>query len=483
MSMVLRKNLIVITALFAVLVLVFAGVQFAAAHNADGLAGYWNFDVDGADPTLDSSGHGNSGDINGGAVYTFAGIAPIIGNQNALMFDGSDDFVEVAPDSELDMTGAYSISAWVDVTDVPVGNYRPIAFRGTTNANDIEVYVQHTSGNLIVAHNRGNAGTFDYVGFANPTVGLLFHLAVTYDGTNVQAYYDGVAQSVVQQLGALAVATPLDTDKGWWFGKVDHSAFVGTHFFKGLLDEVRIYDRALSVDEVATLADEDDDGVGGSADLCPDTEEDDFSPGFGQAKNRWMWDGSNWVSSGKPGSQGGFDPDMADTYGCSGEQILERLVEATGLPFDGHYKYGVTKSILDEWHAGLYPLETMTIPAAQETDTSSNTVLQSGEDYVITAYGTASAIDGDSILFDAEYSSTNGEDPWVDGVTGYEIYGVDLLDLMLNGEFVNWGAYNAGHVYTQEVAGSDAPLALRVYDVFYSNNHYDLFADIAVKLW
>ena len=68
-------------------------------------------------------------------------------------------------------------------------------------------------------------------------------------------------------------------------------------------------------------------------------------------------------------------------------------------------------------------------------------------------------------------------------MTGYEIYGVNLLDLMVNGGFVNWGAYNAGNVYTHEVAGSDAPLALRVYDVFYSNNHYDLFADIAVKLW
>ena len=224
-----------------------------AAHNADGLAGYWNFDDDTANPTLDSSGHSNDGAISGGAAYTAAGIAPVPGNQNALTFDGGDDYVTVANDSELDMTGAYSLSAWVNVTDVPVGTYRPIAFRGATNANDIEVYVQHTSGDLIVAHNRGNAGTFDYVGFDNPTVGSLFHLVVTYDGTDVRAYYDGVAAAVVQ--GTTAVTAPLDTNKGWWLGKVDHSAFGGINLFKGLLDEVRIYGTALDADEIAALGD------------------------------------------------------------------------------------------------------------------------------------------------------------------------------------------------------------------------------------
>jgi len=96
-------------------------------------------------------------------------------------------------------------------------------------------------------------GTFDFVGFDNPPVGSLFHLVVTYDGTNVQAYYNDVAPAVVQQ--TTAVGAPLDTDKGWWLGKVDHSAFGGTHLFKGTLDEVRIYSSALSADEVAALGD------------------------------------------------------------------------------------------------------------------------------------------------------------------------------------------------------------------------------------
>src|SRR3989344_4930014 len=205
-----------------------------AAHNADGLAGYWNFD-EGSGTTAADSAHTNDGTIIGTAAYETipALTAPVPGNDSALIFDGDGDYVEITNDPELDMTSAYSISTWVNVTDVPAGTYRPIAFRGATNSNDIEVYVQWGSGDLIVAHNRGNGGGFDFVGFANPPAGSLFHLVVTYGSGIVQAYYDGVPAAVVQQ--TTAVTAPLDTDRGWWIGKVDHSAFGGPHLFKGTL--------------------------------------------------------------------------------------------------------------------------------------------------------------------------------------------------------------------------------------------------------
>src|SRR3989344_6608880 len=130
--------------------LAFVPMTFAA-HNADGLQGYWSLD-DGADPTADTSGHSNDGDVDGSAAFTGTGIAPVVGNVSALTFDGVDDFVTVAHDDDLDFTSAYTVSAWVNVTDVPANTYRPIAFRGTTDANDIEVYVQAISGDLIVAH-------------------------------------------------------------------------------------------------------------------------------------------------------------------------------------------------------------------------------------------------------------------------------------------------------------------------------------------
>lgn len=216
-------------------------------------------------------------------------------------------------------------------------------------------------------------------------------------------------------------------------------------------------------------------------DKCPGTTTDTTL--LSQGTNRWIWDGSKWKTVLPKGTGPTFTPTMDYTYGCSCTQILNNMKNTTGLDFGGHYKYGCSKSILEDWHNGTYLLETVTIPAIQETDTLSNTVLKTGYDYVITAKGTASAIEDNSILFDAEYSSTSGENPWVDGVTGYEGFGLNLLDLMVNGGFIDWGAYNPLHIYTHTVSGANAPLGLRVWDVYYPNNLGNLTADIAVKLW
>src|SRR3989344_4794273 len=254
-------------ALAVIVIAIIASAGFAFAAYPSAPAGYWALNEQVGIVANDASGNGNNGAINGGALYetSTALIAPTPGNDSALTFDGVDDFVSVPNNPTLDMTAAYSLAAWVNVIDI--STYRPILFRGATDADDIEVYVQSGTGDLIVAHNRGNGGTFDYVGFSPPPVGTLFHLTVTFDGTNVQAYYDGVAASVAQ--GAATVDAPLDTNKDWMIGKVDHVGFGGIFFFKGLLDEVFIYDRALTGTEVTFLATPsethfvDDDGIVG----------------------------------------------------------------------------------------------------------------------------------------------------------------------------------------------------------------------------
>lgn len=95
------------------------------------------------------------------------------------------------------------------------------------------------------------------MGFDDPPNGAFFHLAVVFDGTNVQAYYNGVAAAVSQETNA--VVSPLDTDKGWWIGKVDHPAFGADgspppDFFLGSIDEVHFWARALSSAEIVFLA-------------------------------------------------------------------------------------------------------------------------------------------------------------------------------------------------------------------------------------
>jgi hypothetical protein len=68
--------------------------------------------------------------------------------------------------------------------------------------------------------------------------------------------------------------------------------------------------------------------------------------------HRWHWDsGTNFVQQPNPKSQvtPGKSFTLTDTYGCSCHQILD-LFKAAGLgEFGGHYKYGCSTSILEDF--------------------------------------------------------------------------------------------------------------------------------------
>lgn len=102
---------------------------------------------------------------------------------------------------------------------------------------------------------------------------------------------------------------------------------------------------------------------------------------------------------------------------------------------------------MEEWHEGRYYMgdewevrETVAVPANDDNGVVSSMSLDVGKEYKLKAYNTAWACNepGCNIEFDAEYSTSDGIN-WVDGVAApYNNFGVDLLDLMVNGNFINW---------------------------------------------
>ena len=114
--------------------------------------------------------------------------------------------------------------------------------------------------------------------------------------------------------------------------------------------------------------------------------------------------------------------------------------------------------------------DTVTVPATATTPVTSIT-FANGEHYKLVASGTANA--GDGIQFDAKYSyRTPTSTEWTDAVSTYESYGANLLDLYVNGNNVDWGAYNPAHTYTIYLDGTGTPanFGFQTYDVYYPNN-------------
>lgn len=94
--------------------------------------------------------------------------------------------------------------------------------------------------------------------------------------------------------------------------------------------------------------DEDGDGVLNTDDQCPETVADD--PSIRLGVNRWMWDGDSWETTASKGKKPSKNFNMDYTYGCSCDQILSRMTETHGEGLGGHYKYGCSRSILEDWH-------------------------------------------------------------------------------------------------------------------------------------
>src|SRR5678816_1771512 len=104
----------------------------------------------------------------------------------------------------------------------------------------------------------GNFGTghFEVFGTASLAVNTWSHIAVTYDGANLRLYVNGTQVSSVARTGTIPTSTnPLQLGGDSIYGQ----------YFAGAMDEVRIYNRALSAAEVVS----DMNTAIGSSDVAP----------------------------------------------------------------------------------------------------------------------------------------------------------------------------------------------------------------------
>jgi hypothetical protein len=193
-----------------------------------GLVGYWRFDENSGTTAANSAGDHNHCTI-GGATW-----APgIIGS--ALRFDGVDDYVSAGDATSLYGSTALTIEAWVN-PDLIGGKYRVIAHISMTYY--FQLYIG--DGNLEAFFYQTT--NQDYLRMSSTIpLNTWTHVAVTYDGSQVTLYKNGLPE-------AFAVTGSLPS-RG-------NSLFIGSDGrdpdrpFSGLIDEVRVYNRALTTAEV-----------------------------------------------------------------------------------------------------------------------------------------------------------------------------------------------------------------------------------------
>ncbi|MHC4322726.1 MAG: LamG domain-containing protein, partial [Planctomycetota bacterium] len=200
----------------------------ASAANAGSLVGWWKFDGD----TQDSSGLDNHGTAGGNPTY----VTGIVGSQ-ALDFDG-DDYVA--------MDGV--------VDDIPSDDITMAAWINTTASGEGDWFSMNPAGGnqfllcILDGDIRFWEGGWQPAAGVTVNDGTWHHIVATRENMNVRIYVNGAYQSA----GSYTSAVSFGPGDRWSIGQ-EWDGETPSDFYTGSVDDVQLYNRALSAEQVQNL--------------------------------------------------------------------------------------------------------------------------------------------------------------------------------------------------------------------------------------
>lgn len=249
--------------IFVFLTLFAIAPNLMAAVTTDGLVGAWLFD-DGTDTTVaDSSGNELDGELVQGEPEWVEGKFG-----TAMNFDGTD-MVNVPDNDLLDLT-SFTIAAWIN-SPATSGRWHVIAAKEARNptGRNYGIFGHVNNGSIHYSFTSGGWKSFDAP--TNVTDGTWHHVAATYEQPNFKLYIDGELDAEVAPDGV-----PESNESPLYIGGCD----IGNYWMTGAIDEVVLFDRALSEAELSELIED------GMASVTPVEPAGKLTTTWGQIKNR-----------------------------------------------------------------------------------------------------------------------------------------------------------------------------------------------------
>jgi len=197
------------------------------------IVGWWKLDEGAGTAVGDLSDYGNHGSLQGAPQWTEGML------DWALEFDGSADYVEIPHSSSLSLTEAITVAAWIYM-DPDSSGEMAIVSKGRWGTNDLP-YELTVERNAVIFWQFYDTEGRDMCAPESPPAGEWHHLAATYDGQLFQCYIDGVLADEAAYAGTMP-----ENDAAVTIGRRSRG---GTHF-AGKIDEVVIFNRAISLKEI-----------------------------------------------------------------------------------------------------------------------------------------------------------------------------------------------------------------------------------------
>jgi glucose/arabinose dehydrogenase/fibronectin type 3 domain-containing protein len=329
----------------------YSGVADAATDAAPptppGLVGAWAFGEGSGTTTADASGNENVGTLTG-ASWTTQGRYG-----NALSFNGAGNLVRVASSASLNVTSAMTLSAWIRPTANQSG-WRTILQR---QPDAYFLNASNSAGPLRPAGGATLGGNTQYLSgpTANP-VNAWSHVALTYDGAALKLYVNGTQVATKAATGAIQTTTnPL-----WIGGNQPYG-----EYFNGIIDEVRVYDRALTQPDIQA------DMNTSIVPTAPDTTAPSTPSGLNAAAAGAGQINLSWTASSDNVSVAGYRLERCAGSGCTNFAEVATpggtTFNDTGLSPSTVYRYRIRAADLAGNLSGYSTIATATTPAGADT--------------------------------------------------------------------------------------------------------------------
>jgi len=217
----------------------------------DARIAHWEFNENTGSIAFDSSGNNNNGSISDASWTTgVSGSALFFDNQG-----GQDEYVSVSDDNNLDLTTEGSVEAWVKINSYQ--DYAGIVHKGNQNDFSDEAYTLQfwgSDGTIVFGGNDESGDSLTIESSEELNLDQWYHIVGTWDDSSIKVYINGeldVEESFT--IGAIK-----DTGGSLQIGAQLTENYPGYGYFgfDGIIDQVALYDTALTEAEIGNHYDE-----------------------------------------------------------------------------------------------------------------------------------------------------------------------------------------------------------------------------------